>query len=108
MIHATIDLKVVELALVSRKIAAYQNRTKPGSGCRWAAMSAHMNTGDCERRRRPIWRFPVKSMLTPLQCGYLSRVVEQVRLREGLAAVRKTWGLGYRAMQAAARDPVVR
>lgn len=108
MIDACIDLKVVELALISRKIAASQNRVEPGKGCRWAAMSAHTYTGDCEQRSRPIFRWVGKSMLTPLQAGYIHRIVEQVRLREGLDAVRKTWGKGYRAMQADTAKPIVR
>lgn len=108
MINAHIDLKVVELALAARKIAAYQERTEPGKGCRWAAMSAHVRTSDCELRRARPWQFPFRSMLAPLDAGYLSRAVEQVRLRQGLDVVRKTWGKGYRAMQAETKSPVIR
>lgn len=105
---AVIDLKCVEAALAARRIAAYQNRCRAGSGCRWAAMSAHWRTNDCDRRRRVPWRFAFTSMLVPLDSGYLNRVVEQVRLREGLDAVRRTWGRGYRAMQSDTASAVVR
>ncbi len=108
MIHACIDVKVVELALVSRKIAAYQAKAEPEKACRWAAMSAHLNTGDCECRDRPVWRFRARSMLSPLQSGYLHRVVEQVRMRHGPDGVRKIWGKGYRAMQAETQSAVIR
>ena len=107
MKDAVIDLRIVETMMAARKIARYQERVKPGSSCRWAAMSAHVRTNDCDRRGGK-YRFPFKSMLSPLEAGYLHRVVEQVRLREGLDGVRKTWGKGYRVMQAETAKVVIR
>lgn len=105
MIDARIDLKNVELLLLDRAIA----RALPGhQPVRWAALSAHMRTGDCEQRDTPVWRFRSPSLFMPLDAGYLHRLVERVRSQyRGLDEVRRIWGKGYRAMVADTKSPVV-
>ena len=106
--ETVIPLHLVRLALHSRKIAACQRRSNPKAGNRWAAMAAHMVTNECvpaPGRRFSYW---VKPLLTPMFSGYMASLVERVRDREGLQGVLRTWGVGYRAMQAETRSGVMR
>jgi len=106
-VEKSIPLNLVELALHSRKIAAVQRRADPSAGCRWAAMSAHTATNECRRGARQF-HYSVKPMMTPMFAGYLASVVERVRSTEGLQGVRRTWGMGYRAMKASTSSEVMR
>jgi len=84
----TIDSKQVELALVAR-------RAVPET--RWAAMTAHVHTQDCERRISG-YRLPARSLLTPMNRGYWWRVLRRLEYR-GARAIRKHFGVGIRAMR---------
>lgn len=88
----------VLLALVARKIAARQIASGE-RGARWAAMSNGVSTQSCDRRRR-AYRLPCPPLMQPMHRGNLAEVVERTRLVGGLPEVRRTWGLGLRAMQA--------
>lgn len=106
---ATISVDAVQLALVSRRIAAHQRRSDPSAGCRWAAMSAHLlDVGRCRQNRYAYRPVAVGSMLTPLSRGHLAISIERMRLTEGLPAIRKTFGCGLRAILAETGSAVMR
>lgn len=87
-----ISASYLQLALVARKI-------RPGT--KWAVISNGVNTYGCDPRIAPTsYRRPTPSLLTPLLPSVPARVVERVRLNYGLDEVRKTWGIGYRALLA--------
>ncbi len=47
-------------------------------------------------------------MLLPMHRGNLDRAVQRMRLTQGLAAIRKTFGAGLRAVLAETGDTVMR
>lgn len=84
-----ISADALRTALVSRKLPlAY----------RWCAMSAHTVTQGC-RQWASAFRLPAKSVACPMDRGYLSKSVERVR-SQGSAEVRRTFGVGIRAVTA--------
>lgn len=90
-----IDPKQVELALVAR-------RAVPDT--RWAAMSAHVHTQECQRPIRGAagdhgYRIPARSLLTPMNRGHWHSVLRRLECR-GARAIRKHFGVGIRAMRA--------
>lgn len=73
-----------------------------------AAMSAHVEAGSCGHSWRGSWSHigrclgmsptPIRSGITTVLPTNLLRVVEKVRTAQGPKAVKKTWGVGYRAL----------
>ncbi|WP_374587231.1 hypothetical protein [Ideonella dechloratans] len=105
-----IDAEHVRLSLVARRVAELQRRANPAAGCRWAAMSAHLHDISSCSQRRPagMHALPRPSMLLPMHRGNLDRAVQRMRLTQGLAAIRKTFGAGLRAVLAETGDTVMR
>ena len=106
MRDATIRADHLQLALVARRIAQRQ-QAGGENGCRWAAMSAHVTTQDCNRRGG-TYRIPAPPMLTPMSAGRIDRAIERVRMLDGLDGVRRVFGRGVRAMRAGAESAVMR
>lgn len=73
-----------------------------------AAMSAHVDAGSCGHSWRGSWSHigrylgmsptPIRSGITTVLPTNLLRVIEKVRTAQGTKAVKKTWGVGYRAL----------
>lgn len=90
---AHIDAGYLQLALVAR-------RANPT--CRWAVYSdCILSTRNCQREASRFDKFlPGISLLAPMHRGELARAIERMRLFEGLPAIRKTFGIGLRAILA--------
>lgn len=85
------------------------NRRRGIRASRCVALSAHVYSGACGRSWRDAWSYRSRLGMEPLQfrsrvswiCGIdLVPVVEKVRAAGGPAEVKKTWGVGYRALMA--------
>lgn len=73
-----------------------------------AAMSSHIEAGSCGRSWRGSWSYigahlgmsptPLRSGITLVLPSDLLRVIEKVRTAQGPKEVKKTWGVGYRAL----------
>jgi len=94
-----IDVEHLELVLISRKLRTLQ-------GKRYAAMSEGHDClgGGCPRK--PYSDFLKKHLKTPpmftpmLRTSVPAELVERVRMVYGLPEVKRTWGVGYKAMLA--------
>lgn len=87
-----IPAELVLLCIVARKA---------NPRCRLAAVTGYTWSPSCSTRfggNPPRPRFP--PLLTPMQRGYLHRAIERQRLTQGLASIRKTFGVGLRAVLA--------
>lgn len=72
------------------------------------ALSSHIEAGACGHSWRGSWIHigkhlgmsptPIRSGITTMLPTNLIRVIEKVRTAEGPKAVKKTWGVGYRAL----------
>lgn len=82
-----ISAEAVRLALVSSKL---------NLPSRWCAMSAHTVTKLCRRGHDDV-RISIRSMPSPMDRGYLRTCIDRV-LRHGATEVRRTFGLGVRAL----------
>ncbi len=88
---AHIDAQMLALALGAR-------RARPQT--RWAAMSAHAVTSSCQPRQAGGgWVIHAQSLLQPMNRGDLKRCVERAK-RHNRHEPRRTWGIGWRAIQA--------
>lgn len=74
---------------------------------RFAAMSDGTDTNSCSRRSGH-YRIQHGPLMVPMNRGQMRTVVERTRLHHGLDEVRRTWGIGLRAMRAANESSVMR
>lgn len=72
-----------------------------------AALTAHVDTGACGQGWRQAWghRKQMGMEPTPIRSGIrwhfpcdITPVIEKVRLVGGPSEVKKTWGIGYKAL----------
>ena len=103
---AIIRAEHVELMLVARRIAE-RRREYGEQACRWAAMSDHVDTQDCDGRRS-AWRVPHGPLLSPMNAGRIDRAIERVRLQDGTHGVVEAFGQGIRAMRQGTASGVMR
>lgn len=75
----------------------------------WVALSAHIETGACGSGYRSAWGYRrqlgmepyrVRSGISIPSTADMLRLVEKVRTVGGLGEVKRTWGIGYRALLA--------
>lgn len=81
----------VLLCLVARKAKPF---------IRWAALSTGASTSSCRPRSGPGYCIPRPSLLYPMLSSVDLRLVDRVRIGYGLAEVKRTWGIGYKALKA--------
>lgn len=104
MIEQAIPLASVELALFSARM----RRRNHGRTCLLAATAPlPILEVDCSRRTRNTssWREEAVRLglsnctATPLHRGRIAEVIDRTRLFHGLLEVRKTWGVGIKALK---------
>ncbi len=93
----TIAAAQVELVLVA---------LRAGMSSRWAAMSAHVHTQNCNRRGG-AYRIPSPSLAGPMSRGELFRAIDRT-LCQGRRECLATFGTGMRDMQAEANVHTLR
>lgn len=105
---STQSIKAKDLQLVL--IAAKMRRHNKGRTCQMAVLtSAPVIEIDCSRRNRmrnlddALSYGYFDSQITPLHRGHISQLYMRTRLNHGLAEVKKTWGVGLKALQAEPR-----
>lgn len=92
MISANIRVDHLRLALLAR-------RTRIG---RWCAYSTHPATGgDCTNHKP--WRAHGGPLPSPWFAGDIAKLAEQTHRQHGAREVRRTWGIGVRALCAERR-----
>ena len=92
-------------------LAAYRmRRSNGGRTCQLAVLTAGpVLHADCSHRNRQRRREDVllygslKTQVTPLDRGHMADLVLRTRVFHGLAEVRKTWGVGIKALLAEPR-----
>ena len=104
----TQSIKLADLQLVL--IAAKMRRNNNGRTCQMAVLTgAPVIEIDCSHRNRlrnidDALRYgSFDSQVTPLHRGHISQLYMRTRLNHGLAEVKKTWGVGLKALQAEPR-----
>ncbi|MCW8199277.1 hypothetical protein D8B23_12795 [Verminephrobacter aporrectodeae subsp. tuberculatae] len=109
---AIIPLSAVRAALaaaiIKRKTAGHEIHGKPH--CRFAAFTAYdplITSPGCRNANGVRHRLPQLNF-GAMHTGDLDRLVQRVHLRTGLREVRRTWGLGLRALQAELAGGVMR
>lgn len=102
----TIKVSDLKFALASYRLRRYTG----GQTCQLAVLTAGpVLQADCSHRNRIYRREDVqrhgkfKSIVTPLDRGHMAEVVMRTRWQHGLAEVRKTWGVGIKALLAEPR-----
>lgn len=103
---AAVALSDVKLALLTARM----RRNSGGQVCQIAAVTAGTTIAvDCStpgrlRMRADAMRMG-KSRVTasPLDRGHIAYLIERVRWQHGLGEVRKTWGVGIKALRAEPR-----
>ena len=102
-------IRAADLSLVLAY--AKLRRHNHGRTCATCALTpAPLLEIDCHTRApSKAWREQVQrtggtwAHVGPMQRGHISTLYERVRLRQGLAEVRRTWGTGLRALRAEPR-----
>lgn len=98
----TISAEHVQLALVAR---LYGLGT---GGTRWAAMSNGAADQGCRYRYgRKGYRLPFGPLLSPMDRGHITRVIDRVR-SQGRDEVRRTFGCGIRALLASVPSSILK
>jgi len=111
MSHTTIPFSAVRMALKCAVIKKKPVAGIDGDLCRAAAYSRYepFTAVTCRTARPGQRRRNVPSAhFGAMNRGDLDRVLERVRLLHGLAEVRRTWGLGTRALRAEFGNGVMR
>lgn len=95
---------IIRASLVRGVLAAHRLNER----VRWAAVSAHVDTGACGSswRHARLYRedylgmapYRMPSTMTTFHGGDLLLAIEKVRTARGLVEVKKTWGISYRAL----------
>lgn len=98
----TISANHVQLALVARRHGLGTG------GTRWAAMSNGARDQGCTRRHGSSgYRLPHTSLLSPMDRGHITRVIDRVR-SQGRDEVRRTFGCGIRALLASVPSSILK
>lgn len=102
----TIKASDLKFALASYRLRRYTG----GETCQLAVLTAGpVLQADCSHRNRMFRCEDVqrhgkfKSIVTPLDRGHIGGLIERTRWQHGLAEVRKTWGVGIKALLAEPR-----
>jgi hypothetical protein len=96
-----INAEHLQLVLITLRM----RRNNP-SVAKFCALSNGATWQRCDRRYRPTEESPANRwthtpLCVPMIESVSTRLVERVRLTYGLAEVKATWGMGYKAMLAA-------
>lgn len=104
----TFTIDAGDLKLVA--FTAKMRRRNRGATCALAATTAtSFISVDCSDARRLRMRDEAmrwglsRANVTPLDRGHIADLYERVRTLHGLTEVRKTWGVGIKALQAEPR-----
>lgn len=98
----TISAHYVQLALVARR------HNMGTGGTRWAAMSNGASDQGCRPARCVRhWHIPKPSLMSPMDRGRITRVVDRVR-SQGRREVLATFGVGIRAVLASVPSSILK
>lgn len=109
----TIPLKDVSSALMC---AVIRLKARAPDGARLGRTAAYTQAPfwelTCRDRLRSGGRASQRRVMrqhfSPMHAGDMDRLLERTRGERGLLEVRRTWGAGYRAMEAEFRNTVLR
>jgi hypothetical protein len=102
MAHATHHIKVDHVALLLAL-------RKANPRARWHALSNGFDAGDCGcswrhshsyRQRLGMDAHVLRSRVSSMWHGHLSRTIKQTQLIGGPKEVKRTWGVGFKALMA--------
>lgn len=112
MTDKTIPLDAVRTALMCAKVKAavrgHEINGKPHARVAAYTLFQPLTGCDCRQRHRHGYRPSQKLHFGPMYVGDLAPLVERTRLLHGLPEVKRTWGQGFKAMKACAREWVMR
>jgi len=101
------SISPTEHKIPATNVAGLLHMQRIAPRAKWVATSGHQDTGACGTSWRHARGYREHLGLSPVQIrpslgtlhhGDVIRVVEKVRTLRGLDEVKRTWGIGYKAL----------